>query len=54
LLETSKLRFGGTGRIGIGPVSIFYKHYFTPVFNGSSIYSNDISMSTIGITVTGF
>lgn len=54
LLETSKLRLLATGRIGIGPVSFFYKHYLTSVFNGSSVYSGDINMSTIGITVTGF
>lgn len=54
LLETSKFRFIAVGRVGIGPVSIFYKQYLTPVFNGSSVYSNDINMSTLGITITGF
>ncbi|MGL1885293.1 MAG: outer membrane beta-barrel protein [Reichenbachiella sp.] len=54
LLDSSKFRLAATGRIGVGSVSIFYKHYFTPVFKSDSQYSSDTNMSTVGLTITGF
>lgn len=49
-----KLRFGAYGKIGYRGLSLFYKHYFTMMFNEDGpVGSEDTRYSTIGISITG-
>ena len=49
-----KLRFGAYGKLGYRGVSLYYKHYFTNMFNEDGpIGSENTRYSTIGISITG-
>lgn len=49
-----KLRFGAHARIGVGKFNVFYKYYFTDVFNNAPHGMEELSYSTVGISVGGF
>ncbi|MFY0626454.1 MAG: outer membrane beta-barrel protein [Reichenbachiella sp.] len=51
----NKTRLGVSGRIGFRGFGLFYKYYFSEVFNsGSPAGTEDLAYSTIGLTVSGF
>lgn len=50
----NKIRLGAYGRLGYRSLSVFYKTYFTNVFNSSGPTGTaDMVYSTIGISLTG-
>lgn len=54
-LGVNDFKYGVQGRIGFRTFHIFYKHYFSTVFDGSPDASgNNPTSSTIGINFSGF
>jgi len=53
--KLSKVRLGVHGRLGFRSVSVFYKHYFTTIFNdGGPPDTGDMAYWTIGVSLSGF
>lgn len=54
-LDANKFRFGLQGRIGWGQFAVFYKHYFTPIFEDGGLDGTGETMfSTVGLSISGF
>lgn len=50
-----KVRFGASGKIGFRSFGLFYKYYFSNVFNsGLPAGTDGTAYSTVGITISGF